>query len=124
MILNFLYVINVKIIYVQVVMNLMIKLIRIIRGITKKIYFLCKEHFIEFSSYWKNGKKDICSLCTIVHEYHKLLAYWTIKRELDIAKDKELKDIKELIYQIKIIVNEMIYQLNTFYINLDTYFEI
>ena len=60
----------------------------------------------------------------IAHENHELIAYQTIKRELDITKDKELKDIKEMIYQLKTIVNEMIYQLNTFNNNLDTYFEI
>ena len=57
----------------------------------------------------------------IAHENHELIAYQTIKRELDITKDKELK---EMIYQLKTIVNEMIYQLNTFNKNLDTYFEI
>ena len=63
-------------------------------------------------------------MCVIAHENHELIAYQTIKRELDITKDKELKDIKEMIYQLKTIVNEMIYQLNTFNKNLDTYFEI
>ena len=86
--------------------------------------FLCKEHYIKYSSYCEDCKKDICSLCIIAHENHKLTAYQTIIRELDIIKDKELKDTKEKIYQLKTIVNDMIYQLNIFNKNLKTYFEI
>ena len=86
--------------------------------------FLCKDHYIEYSSYCQDCKKDICSLCIISHENHNLTAYQTIMKELDIIKDKELDNTKEKIYQIKSIVNEMIYQLNTFNKNLNTYFEI
>ena len=93
-----------------------------------KIYeenqFLCKDHYIEYSHYCTDCKKDLCPLCINTHENHNSIAYQTMKRDLDIIKDKELKDTKEKILELKEIIKRMIYQLNNLNKNLDIYFEI
>ena len=86
--------------------------------------FFCKAHYIGYSHYCKDCKKDLCPLCLQEHEEHYIIAYQSIMRELNIKKDEELKDIKEKIYQLKTIINGMVYQLNNLNKNLNIYFEI
>ena len=84
--------------------------------------FFCKAHYIGYSHYCKDCKKDLCPLCLQEHEEHYIIAYQSIMRELNIKKDEELKDIKEKIYQLKTIINGMVYQLNNLNKNLNIYF--
>ena len=86
--------------------------------------FFCKVHFSEFICYCNDCKKDLCSSCQNEHEDHDINNFDNIMKNFTKMRDKELKDTKEKIYQIKTIINGMIYQLNHLNKNLDIYFEI
>ena len=86
--------------------------------------FYCKDHFIEYEYYCNDCKKDICPSCQTAHENHNITTYDSIIQDFNKIRESELKDTKEKIYQLKTIVNEMIYQLNHLNKNLDTYFEV
>ena len=86
--------------------------------------FICKTHFEEFTYYCNDCKKDLCSSCQKDHQNHNITTYESIIPDFNAIKENELKDTKEKIYQLKTIVNGMVYQLNNLNKNLDTYFEI
>ena len=86
--------------------------------------FYCKIHFDSYICYCNDCKINICSLCKNQHEGHKLITFDSIVPDIDHIRNNELKDTKEKIYELKLIVNNMIYQLNNLNKNLDTYFEV
>ena len=86
--------------------------------------FYCKLHFKEYEFYCTDCKKDLCTLCKEEHKEHEYISYDNILPDYNNIKERELKDAKEKIYQLKTIVNGMIYQLNHLNKNLDNYFEL
>ena len=90
----------------------------------EEIQFYCQIHFDEYSFYCNDCEKDCCPKCKKEHENHNLIEYDSITPDFNLMKNQELRDAKEKIYQLKTIINGMIYQLNNFNKNLDTYFDI
>ena len=86
--------------------------------------FFCKVHFVEYNFYCNDCKKDICTLCQEEHKNHNITSYDSIIPDFHKIKENELKDTKEKIYELKTIINGMIYQLKNLNLNLDIYFEI
>ena len=86
--------------------------------------FYCKFHYGIYDFYCTDCKKDLCALCKEEHKDHKYITYDSILPDYNNIKEKELQDTKGKIYQLKTIVNGMIYQLNQLNKSLDIYFEI
>ena len=86
--------------------------------------FFCKQHFVEYAYYCNECKKDLCPSCHEEHEKHNIISYDSIIPEFNNIGESESKDTKEKIFQLKTVVNGLIYQLNHLNKNLDTYFEI
>ena len=89
-----------------------------------KNQFYCKLHSNAYVWYCSNCKKDLCSLCQNEHKKHKLITYDSIMPDIETIRNNELKDTKQVIYEIKTIINGMINQLNQLNKNLNIYFEI
>ena len=87
-------------------------------------HFYCSIHCDSYINYCLDCKKDICALCEDEHKAHQITKYESIIHDIDSMKEKELKDTKEKIYELKTIINEMINKLNNLNKNLDAYFEI
>ena len=90
----------------------------------EEIHFYCNLHCNEYSFYCTDCKKELCPLCKDEHKEHKLIIYDIIMQDYNNLKNKELKDTREKIFQLKTIINGMIYQLNQLNKSLDAYFEI
>ena len=86
--------------------------------------FYCQQHFDSYLNYCTNCKKDICSLCEVEHKTHEIISYESKMPNIDNIRNSGLNDTKEKIYELKKVINGMIYQLNNLNKFLDTYFEI
>ena len=110
--------------------------------------FYCKIHNKPYVCYCSDCKIDLCDICQKEHkdslddeiddleldispedkyvfgQDHNFLFYDNITPNIEIIRNNELKDTKEKIYQVKLIIDKMINQLNQLNKNLNSYFEI
>ena len=110
--------------------------------------FYCKVHNKPYICYCSDCKIDLCDICQKEHkdslddeiddleldiapedkyvfgQDHNFLFYDNITPNIEIIRNNELKDTKEKIYQVKLIIDKMINQLNQLNKNLNSYFEI
>ena len=82
--------------------------------------YLCRDHFETYIYYCNECKKDICALCENAHRGHKTITYGSIMPDIEVAK-KELKYLKERIYELKYDVKRIISKLNSLIENIDIY---
>ena len=110
--------------------------------------FYCNTHTSPYICYCEDCKKELCDACHKDHndplddeikeleldldpedqyqfgQDHNFIFYDTMIPDIDNIKNNDLKDTKEKIYKLKLIINEMINRLNQLNKNLNNYFEI
>ena len=82
--------------------------------------FMCSEHCEPYINYCIICRKDICILCEKSHIDHKIISYGSIIPDM-VSTQKQLKSLKERIFELKSDVNDIITKLKTLLENLDVY---
>ena len=85
--------------------------------------FYCINHCEAYIFYCEDCKIDICTLCEKEHFGHKTITYGSIMPNIE-ESQKDLKNLKELIKDIKRNIKNIISKLNNLSENIDTYFKI
>ena len=85
--------------------------------------FYCINHCEAYIFYCEDCKTDICTLCEKDHFGHKTITYGSIMPNIE-ESQKDLKNLKELIKDIKRNIKNIISKLNNLSENIDTYFKI
>ena len=85
--------------------------------------FYCINHSEAYIFYCKDCKKDICTLCEKDHIGHKTITYGSIMPNKE-ESQKDLKNLKVLIKDIKRNIKNIISKLNNLSENIDIYFKI